>query len=358
MKAPARLLFFAALAVTVLALIAPSAARSEGGRVAVFPVKNNGNPQYNGLATGLAAMFTTNMSRSEAMQVIEPQTVAAAMARFRLTGGAPGVADALNAAASLDADYAIMGEFLMFGGRFRIDLHVYDVKAGQVKFSEKAQDKEEQFFPKVDELSDKIIIGIAGTLPRAKATLQINSVPAGAQALIDEEKSGETPTGPISLAPGQHTVALDMFGYHPYEETVVLAEGEIKTLDITLVPLYGGVRIWWRDLPTSDVSLGETVIPASTFKSETYVFPRRYCRNMPAGTYKLSVRMPYKDEASWDDKRSWKTYTEEIDIEPGEVVDVYLFNKLFEPGVQVSNCGACANDWDFDTRLVWYEEIR
>lgn len=346
----------AAVALLFLAWAAP--AFSEGPRVAVFPIKNNGSAQYNGLATGMAAMFTTNLNRSHAFDVVEPQVVMAAISKFRLTGGAPSTDDVLAASAQLNAGYAVTGEFVMFGGMFRVDIRVYDVAAGQLKFSDKAQDKENAFFSKVDELSDKIVVGIAGSLPVVKGQLQVGSVPAGAQILIDGDKAGETPHTVTLVEPGAHEVELDLYGYQPYKETVVVKEGETVTVDAKLIPLYGGVRIWWKEQPTSDVSIGSTVVGAATFRYDADNPPSRYCRNLPAGTYRVSVRMPYKDETEWTNKRTWKTYSTDVEVTPGVVTDVYLYNKLFGPDVQVGTCGSCASDWDFNTDIAWYEQVR
>lgn len=352
-----RAFIISAAAVFLLACWSSPAA-SQGVRVAVFPMKNNGQAQYNGLASGIAAMFTTNLNKSDAIEVVEPQAVFGAIAKARLAGGAPTTTDAMAAAQALDAAYAVTGEFVMFGGRFRIDIRVYDPVTGQLKFADKAQDKEDQFFSKVDELSDRIIINIAGSLPKAKGGLQVNSVPAGAAVLVDGDDAGVTPAGPLAAGPGAHEVSIELYGYHPYKETVVVKEGETAALDVKLVPLYGGIRVWWKEQPSSDVSIGDTLISASNFKFDAYNPPSRYCKNLPAGTYKLSVRMPYKDETSWDTTRAWKTYTEDIEVTPGEVEDVYLYNHIFGPAVQVSTCTSCAGNWDFDTQIVWYEQVQ
>jgi TolB-like protein len=347
------------LTVTILFMLAvPVSAFADGPRVAVFPMKNNGQAQYNGLASGISAMITTNLNKSENLEVVEPQAVLGALSRARFEGGAPLTDDALKAAAKLDAAYAVTGTFLMFGGRFRVDVRVYDVGTGSLKFVDKAQASEQEFFDKVDELSDRIILKLAGSLPKAKGSLNIESTPAGASITLDGNDAGSTPASMVGIAPGNHAVELDLYGYKPFSQTVTVVEGETAEVKAVLVPLNGGIRVWWKDVPTSDVQVGSDIIPVSSFRFDENNPPRKYCRNLPAGTYRVSVRMPYKDESSWDTTRVWKTYSEEVEIKPGEVTDVYIYNKLFSPSLDVSTCGSCVANWDFDTDLIWFESVR
>lgn len=342
----------------VLAFAAtPDTARCEGPSVAVFPIKNNGQAQYTGMASGLSAMITTNLNRSDALDVVEPQAVIGALARFRLTGGAPSVEDSLRAARQLGARYAVTGTFLMFGGKFRIDIRIYDVEKGTLAFADKAQAGEDAFFDKVDELSDGIILKIAGSLPRPKGSLSVDSVPEGADIVLDGEDAGRTPRLIEKVEPGRHQVEIELYGYQPYSETVTVKEGESAQVKAELVPLNGGIRVWWKGIPTSDVQVGGDVVGISNFRFDETNPPRKYCRNMPAGTYRVSARMPYKEESSWDIARVWKTFTEDVEVSPGEVSDVYIRNDLFSPGVEVTVCGQCARSWDFTTDLVWFEQI-
>src|SRR5512135_1918404 len=142
----------AMLMAALLVASLPGTGLCQGARVVVFPFKNNGQPQQNGLSSGLAAMFMTDLTQVKGMEVADPQNVASAIAKFRLSGGAPGVEDALKAAGTMGADFAVMGEFVVFGSKFRIDVRVYDVKAGTVKAAEKAQAKEDALFDTVDDL--------------------------------------------------------------------------------------------------------------------------------------------------------------------------------------------------------------
>jgi len=344
-----------AAATAVLAavmLLVPGTGLSANPSIAVFPMKNNGQTQYDGFSSGLAVMFTTNLKESDKLDVIEPQRVYDAMKRFRMTGGAPAVSDALKAARELGADYALTGEFLMFGGRFRIDVQVYDVASGTIHRSGKAQDKEDKLFDKVDSLSDEIIVDLTGSLPSQKGLMVIQSIPDGATVTIDGEEAGETPLTLKDKPQGSYEVTIELYGYKPRTETVVVREGETAELTVELEPLHGGVRVWWQELPTSDVSIGSETIGMAAFQNYPLAM---YCRNLPVGDYTVTVRMPYKEEGSWENKATTKTFSTDFTLSPGEVVDVFIDNNVFGPSVEVSPCSECDKSWDFDADIVWYE---
>jgi TolB-like protein len=322
-------------------------------RVVVFPFKNNGQPQYNGLASGIAAMFITDLARSKDIEVVNPRKVEGALGKARLAGGAPSFEDATRAAEALDANYSVMGEFVVFGGKFRIDVRVYDVKTGALVGADKGQAKEDALFDMADELSDKVIFRITGSIPKVGGGLQVTTDPPGADLRVDGDNKGQTPATLKGLPAGSHKVELSLDGYQAYSADVPVKENETAKVDVKLIRLMGGLRIWWKDLPQSDISIGNDIIPISVFQN-VYILSK-YCKNLPAGDYKVSVRMPYKEESSWSNTRTWKTYTEDVDISPGVVTDIFIKNDLFSPGIMVSTCGSCAASWDFGTKLYWFE---
>lgn len=340
---------------TLLLCLALSPARDAfcQTKVVVFPFKNNGQPQYNGLTSGLSAMFITDLTRSKGLEVADPRQVESALGRARLVGGAPSFEDATKAAASLGAGHYVMGEFVVFGGKFRIDVRVYDARTGTLISADKGQAKEDALFEMVDELSEKIVFAITGTIPKVGGGLQVTSDPPGAYLLVDGDKKGQTPATLKALHSGSHKIELILEGYQDYVDNITIRENETAKVDVKLIRLMGGVRVWWKDLPQSDISMGGDIIPISVFQN-VYILSK-YCKNLPAGDYKVSVRMPYKDESSWSNTRTWKTYTEEVEISPGVVTDIFINNDLFAPAIEVSDCGSCVANWDFSTKLYWFE---
>ena len=327
----------------------------QGPKVAVFPFKNNGQAQLSGLSSGLSAMFMTDLSGMKGVEVIDPQKVDEALRGVRLSGGAPSTGDALKAAASLGADFALTGEYVGFGSRFRIDVRLYDVKTGTLKAADKAQNKEDAMFEMVDDLSGRLEAAITGVAPVAGGSLQVSSVPSGAILLLDGEEVGSTPKTITGLAPGQHKVEIDLDGYQKFTKSVTVQANDTAKVEAKLVRLFGGIRAWWRDMPTSDISIsGAKIIPMGIFQSINML--SKYCTNLPSGHYVVTVVLPYKEESSWEQRQTSRTYSADMDIEPGQVMDIFINNNLFSPGIQITQCGECAADWDFITKMAWFEQ--
>jgi TolB-like protein len=331
----------------------PRAGFCQGSSVAVFPMKNNGQPQMNGLSSGISSMLATNLLKSKSVAVIDPQRVSAALKAVRLTGGSIPTGDALKIAGDLGADYALVGEFVVFGNKFRIDTRLYDVKDGTLRSAEKAQAKEDDLFEVVDDLSNRVILAIAGTLPTPPGGIMVETEPAGASVTIDGTRAGASPVTVPNVGPGTHRVDISLEGYQDHTEPVSVKEGETAKVSVKLVRLFGGVRIWWQGIPSSDISFAGETVPVTQFRNMEIL--TKYCKNVPAGTYHLAVRMPSKDESAWDNNMTWKTYKAEIVINPGEVADIFLNNDYRAPDIQVSTCGGCAANWDFTVKMAWYE---
>ena len=330
---------------------------AEVPKVAVLPFKNNGQAQFNSLASGIAAMFTTNLTKTKDVEVVDPQRVTSAFIKARLPIGGQPVEEALKAIAPLDADYALTGEFVSFGNKFRIDVRLYDVKTGTLKFADKAQAKEDAFFDTVDELSDKVVFFITGAAPVVGGSLQVISEPPGARFLLDGEPAGTTPVTKNNVSAGQHKVEVLLEGYQDFSQTITVNAKEAAKVDAKLVRLFGGIRVWWKDVPTSDINISGDTIPMKIFDNTYSNYPV-YCKNIPAGHYTVSVRLPYREENSWENKRLWKTYSSEIDIDPGTVTNIFINNDMYSPTLDINTCGSCASDWDFTSKITWYESPR
>ena len=135
-----------------------------------------------------------------------------------------------------------------------------------------------------------------------------------------------------------------------------VSSGETTKVDAKLVRLFGGIRVWWNDFPLSDVSIKGPI--TDTLKSDQFMgsfMLGKYCRNLPAGEYTVSVRLPFKAEGSWEMTRTWKTYTADAEVAPGEVVDIFINNNVYTPGIEMNPCAGCIANWDFKTNISWYE---
>ena len=227
----------------VFLLALPRAGFCQGPKVAVFPFKNNGQAQQAGLSAGLSAMFMTDLSGMKGVEAIDPQSVDAALGHARLSGGAPSTGDALKAAAALGADFAVTGEYIGFGNRFRIDVRLYDVKTGTLKAVDKAQNRENAIFDMVDALSGRLVAAITGAAPVAGGSLKVSSDPSDAVLRLDGEKVGDTPKTVTGLAVGPHKVEIELDGYQPFSQSVYVRENETTKVDAKLIRLFGGIRV-------------------------------------------------------------------------------------------------------------------
>jgi hypothetical protein len=77
-------------------------------------------------------------------------------------------------------------------------------------------------------------------------SLAVNSTPAGAAITLDGSETGQvTPYTFNELAPGEHTVAVNLAGYEPASQTVSVIAGSSVTVDFTLIliPTTGSIVV-------------------------------------------------------------------------------------------------------------------
>lgn len=71
------------------------------------------------------------------------------------------------------------------------------------------------------------------SMPSDVTTVTINSTPAGADILIDAKFVGNTPSI-LSIAPGEHTVAIEKSGFKTWQRTMAVAPHGSANIDATL----------------------------------------------------------------------------------------------------------------------------
>ena len=72
--------------------------------------------------------------------------------------------------------------------------------------------------------------------PPAASTLLLAINVDGSNITVDGEAAGESPVGPIEVAPGRHTVSVAQHGYSTMSQVVDVGEGEAARLNIDLSP--------------------------------------------------------------------------------------------------------------------------
>ncbi|MDD1685847.1 PEGA domain-containing protein [Methanoregula sp.] len=91
--------------------------------------------------------------------------------------------------------------------------------------------------------SDSINLGsgeqgvVRATLPAERGTIIVNSTPAGARVSLDGADAGISPVTLPNVLPGNHTVALALDGYVPFEQQVAVTAGTTSPLEIQFTPV-------------------------------------------------------------------------------------------------------------------------
>lgn len=75
-------------------------------------------------------------------------------------------------------------------------------------------------------------------------TLVLNSITVGAEVFVDGEKIGETPlSGPVVMAPGEHTIKVQKTGYAPLIDVFKITRKGQTKLDVELQPVSGALHV-------------------------------------------------------------------------------------------------------------------
>jgi hypothetical protein len=109
------------------------------------------------------------------------------------------------------------------------------------------------------------------------AELEVRSVPAGAEVLLDGKPLGFTPIRSTEIRPGRRRVTLRYRGYEAHEEWLFLPAGERTEHTVNLVPLSRTVTF------TSDSPLPLEVFLQGQWRDAASVI-------LPAGTHNLRFR--------------------------------------------------------------------
>jgi hypothetical protein len=96
------------------------------------------------------------------------------------------------------------------------------------------------------------------TQPTASSRLGVEVRPDGASVFVDGLRSGTTPLS-LELQAGRYTIRVELDGYEPLTETVVLAPGSETTVTGELIPLATGVSPTASPSPT--LTAGDGALP-------------------------------------------------------------------------------------------------
>ena len=92
--------------------------------------------------------------------------------------------------------------------------------------------------------------------PVTTGTITVVSTPGGAQVTLNGRYAGDTPLNLPDLAPGTYVILIESPDYLPVEQTVQIAAGDVRQVDVVLMP---------ENIPTSvETSPPYTTMPPTT----------------------------------------------------------------------------------------------
>ena len=110
------------------------------------------------------------------------------------------------------------------------------------------------------------ILPAAGDKPPATGSLQVNSIPHGAEVYIDDVPSGQTPVVITGVAVGVRNIRISLAGYEDYTDLVNMRTGTIYSLLITLTPVPTTTTV-----PTTSPTTTVTATPTTTDEELSFI---------------------------------------------------------------------------------------
>ncbi|ASJ03528.1 hypothetical protein A3L09_09810 [Thermococcus profundus] len=149
-------------------------------------------------------------------------------------------------------------------------------------------------------------------------TLSITATPEMAVVYVNNEYQGVTPLK-LSLFPGTYEVKIAKDEYEALTQTVALNPGESTTLNVTLTPLFGFLRVYCNvegaEVYVDNVKVGET--PLEGYK-------------LPAGEHTVKVK-----------KAGHRDFMQAVAIKPGETQTVNVTLESVQTTSSSERRGVC-----------------
>jgi TolB-like protein len=132
-------------------------------KVAVLQFENNADPQYANFVRGLPSMLMTTLARSRDVVLVERLQIEKAFENLALEqAGIVKEESAVKVGEWLGADVIVLGNFAQFGGLFRLDARLIEVKTGKLLVAQSVKGDETKVIDKIDELGIEILKSFIG----------------------------------------------------------------------------------------------------------------------------------------------------------------------------------------------------
>jgi hypothetical protein len=127
--------------------------------------------------------------------------------------------------------------------------------------------------------------------------ISVSSSPSGAYIYLDGAYQGTTPYTIVSVAPGHHTVSLDLSGYQHWETGVDVAAGGTSSVSASLVPTHGPTPTPAPSPTTGTISVSSSPSGTNVYLDDTYkgIAPLTIT-DVSTGTHTIEVKLEgYED---------------------------------------------------------------
>ncbi|NTV00919.1 MAG: PEGA domain-containing protein, partial [Methanoregulaceae archaeon] len=165
-----------------------------------------------------------------------------------------------------------------------------------------------------------------------KGVVTITSEPAGAEVAVGGISFGKTPVYNHEGEAGVHPIQVSLAGYQPYSSEIQVIPGQLNTVMVQLYPLQpsvtgqsAGSTVEFT-VTTSCIRFNSDPPGADIYVDSRFVgmTPADICGLSP-GKHETSLMLPF-----------YKIYQEDVNPQPGEVVDVrtsFTLDELEIPGI-------------------------
>ncbi len=184
--------FILLLCLTLAFITVPAAAQQDGRPgIAVLPFENGGSygqdkEDFTALEQGIPALLITSLQQNPAARVVDRSDIHQLLTEQNMA--AEGRVDAATAARIgklIGARYMIMGTFVDYYGKFRIDARIVDVETGEIlKVVSVGPQDREKLYQMLQQTADKIMAGTnLPPLPAEVSQARARNIPAEALTL-------------------------------------------------------------------------------------------------------------------------------------------------------------------------------
>lgn len=193
---------------------------------------NTGNDGLKFLGRSLSEQFSGTLAKSGQLRVVERAQLGKLLKEIELNqSGLMEDAGSIKATGLSAAQYLVIGVYGGSSSELHVQLKAVETSSGTVVAAREEVASVDTIIGRMQVAADAMALLIAGG---ALGKISVTSEPSGAIVLIDGSRAGESPLHGYSLPAGSHKIRIEKEGRQPYETSVDINEGELKSVDAHL----------------------------------------------------------------------------------------------------------------------------